>query len=148
MAIQKISPGGDLMFLQDRMNRVFEESLKDSGLNRSPGQFVPHVDIYEDDACLTIKVELPGVRREEVSLDISDGVLTISGNKPFEHEDAAESFHVIERQYGRFKRSFNLPEGFDLNHVRANFHAGVLEVVLPKAVRAKARKIPIIQEGE
>jgi HSP20 family protein len=143
MAIQKISPGGDLMFLQDRMNRVFEESLKDSGLNRSPGQFVPHVDIYEDDACLTIKVELPGVRREEVSLDISDGVLTISGN-----EDAAESFHVIERQYGRFKRSFNLPEGFDLNHVRANFHAGVLEVVLPKAVRAKARKIPIIQEGE
>lgn len=134
--------------LQDRMNRVFEESIRDSVLSRNPGQFVPHVDIYEDDASLTIKIELPGVRRDDIALDITDGILTISGRKPFEHEDAAESFHVVERQYGLFRRSFNLTVDLDLEGVEANYHAGVLEVTLPKTTVAGSRRIPIIREGE
>ena len=81
MAIRKRSPEGDLLLLQDRMNRVFEESLRDSGLSRNPGQFVPYVDIFEDDASLTMKIELPGVRRDDIALDITDGVLTISFSK-------------------------------------------------------------------
>ena len=148
MAFPKRSPAGDLLFLQDRMNRVFEESLKESGLGRNPGQFIPHVDIYEDDVSITVKVELPGVRREDVTLDISDGVLTISGRKPFEHGDSAESFHVIERQYGFFKRSFNLPETIDVERIEANHHAGVLAVTIPKPRASGSRKVPIIREDE
>ncbi|HPE46485.1 MAG TPA: Hsp20/alpha crystallin family protein, partial [Deltaproteobacteria bacterium] len=72
MAIRKRSPEGDLLLLQDRMNRVFEESLRDSGLSRNHGQFVPYVDIFEDDTSLTMKIELPGVRRDDIALDITD----------------------------------------------------------------------------
>ncbi|MCU0577742.1 MAG: Hsp20/alpha crystallin family protein [Desulfobacterota bacterium] len=148
MAIRERSTGAELMFLQDRMNRVFDESLRDSVLSRNPGHFVPHVDIYEDDASITVMVELPGVRRDEITLDITDGVLTISGRKPFDPGDAAESFHVVERQYGLFKRSFNLPEAIDLDRIEANHHAGVLEVILPKPVLIGSRRIPIIREDE
>jgi len=148
MAIRKRSPEGDLLLLQDRMNRVFEESLRDSGLSRNHGQFVPYVDIFEDDTSLTMKIELPGVRRDDIALDITDGFLTISGRKPFEHEGAAENFHVVERQYGFFRRSFNLTADLDLEGIEANYHAGVLEVVLPKTAVGGSRKVPIIREGE
>lgn len=134
------------MFLQDRMNRAFEESLRDSGISRTPGQFVPYVDIYEDDVSLTIKVELPGVRRDDIAIDVTDGILTVSGRKPFEHVDAAESFHVVERQYGIFRRSFNLPDALDPEGVEANYQAGVLEIVLPKSPATGSRRIPIIRE--
>ena len=148
MPIQKKAIAGDLLLLQDRMNRVFEESLRDSGITRRPGQWIPHVDIFEDDATLTINAELPGVRRDDIAIDISDGVLTISGKRHFEHEEAAESFHVVERQYGAFRRSFTLPETADLEGVEASYHSGVLEIVLPKFAAAGSRKIPIIKEGE
>lgn len=148
MTSRKRSAEGDLLFLRDRMNRVFEESLRDSGATRFPGQFVPHVDIYEDDATLTIKIELPGVRRDDIALDITDGVLTISGRKPFEHEEAAETFHVVERQYGFFRRSFNLPGTLGSEGVEALYHAGVLEIVLQKSPETVVRRIPIVREGE
>ncbi|MGD0820482.1 MAG: Hsp20/alpha crystallin family protein [Desulfomonilia bacterium] len=151
MAIQnykKAPTGEDLLMLQERMNRIFEENLRDTGISRSPGQWIPYVDIFEDDVSLTLKAELPGVRREDITLDITDGVLTISGRKPFEHEETAESFHAIERQYGFFKRSFTLPEVVELDSVEASYHAGVLQVVLPKPMVSASRKIPIIREGD
>ncbi|MGD0210069.1 MAG: Hsp20/alpha crystallin family protein [Desulfomonilia bacterium] len=151
MAIQKYKKaptGEDLLTLQERMNRVFEENLRDTGISRSPGQWIPYVDIFEDDVSLTLKAELPGVRREDITLDITDGVLTISGRKPFEHEETAENFHAIERQYGFFKRSFTLPEVVELDSVEASYHAGVLQVVLPKPTVSASRKIPIIREGD
>ena len=150
MAIQKYKKaptGEDLLTLQERMNRVFEENLRDTGISRSPGQWIPYVDIFEDDVSLTLKAELPGVRREDITLDITDGVLTISGRKPFEHEETAENFHAIERQYGFFKRSFTLPEVVELDSVEASY-AGVLQVVLPKPTVSASRKIPIIREGD
>ena len=151
MAIQnykKAPTGEDLLMLQERMNRIFEENLRDTGISRSPGQWIPYVDIFEDDVSLTLKAELPGVRREDITLDITDGVLTISGRKPFEHEETAENFHAIERQYGFFKRSFTLPEVVELDSVEASYHAGVLQVVLPKPTVSASRKIPIIREGD
>jgi HSP20 family protein len=137
---------GDLLLLQDRMNRVFEESLRESGISRDPGQWVPHVDMFEDDASLVLKAELPGVKREDIVLDITDGVLTISGKKPLEHEEMAENFHVVERQYGFFKRSFPVPGVVDLSSVEASYHSGVLEIILPKPSFSSSRRIPIIKE--
>ena len=148
MTTHKKALAGDLLLLQDRMNRIFEESLRETGISRNPGQWMPHVDMFEDDASLIFKAELPGVRREDIGLDITDGILTISGKKPFEHEETAESFHVIERQYGFFKRSFTLPGSVDVNSIEAAYHAGVLEVVLPKPTDTSSRKIPIIRQGD
>lgn len=133
----------DLLFLQDRMNRVFENSMRDMSGAAEPGEWVPHCDIYEDDSSITIKAELPGMKREEIMLDSSNGQLTISGRKHVPHEDQIESYHIIERQYGSFKRSFNLPENIDLEKIQAHYENGVLEVVLPRLSREVTRQIPI-----
>ncbi|HPC47381.1 MAG TPA: Hsp20/alpha crystallin family protein [Deltaproteobacteria bacterium] len=146
MALPTRSLRGDLLFLKERMNRAFEESVHDSGLVSATLRWVPCVDIYEDDASLVIKVELPGVKREDISLDITDYVLSISGVKPSSHVEGAETFHVVERQYGHFRRTFNLPEDIDLERVEASYNAGVLEVVMPRTRARQSRRIPIMGE--
>jgi len=148
MSIRKKALAADLLLLQDRMNRVFEDSLRESGVPRDPGHWIPHVDMFEDDVSLVFKAELPGVKRQDIVLDIADGILTISGKKPLEHEEMAESFHVVERQYGSFKRSFPLPGGADIGSVEASYRSGVLEIILPKSSDSRARRIPIIKESD
>ncbi|MCE5275070.1 MAG: Hsp20/alpha crystallin family protein [Syntrophaceae bacterium] len=144
MSVKKSSPYRDILSFQDRMNRLFEETLLDASNPGRPGQWMPHVDIFEDDGSVTLKVELPGVKREDVVLDVTDRVLTISGRKVIEHENSSESFHVMERRFGSFQRSFTLPEDVSIEGIEARYEAGILEVVLPKTQSASVRKVPII----
>lgn len=146
MSSERRHPLRDILYLQDRMNRVFEESLRESGVYRTPGQWIPYVDIFEDDVDVTIKVELPGVKKDDIMLDVSDGQLTISGKKHIDHMDQTESYRVIERQYGSFRRSFSLPDVVDINKVDAKFENGVLQVVLPKLKRSNTKRIPVIEK--
>lgn len=146
MSSERRNPLRDILYLQDRMNRVFEESLRDSGVYRTPGQWIPHVDIFEDDASVTIKAELPGVKRDDIILDVTGGVLSLSGKKNFSHVDQTESYHMIERQYGSFRRSFNIPDVVDIDQVDAKLVDGVLQIILPKIERAQAKKIPILEK--
>ncbi|MGC9323963.1 MAG: Hsp20/alpha crystallin family protein [Desulfomonilia bacterium] len=132
--------------MQDKINRIFEESIRESSSHRVPGQWSPLVDIFEDDMCLVIKVELPGVKRDDIVLDISNGFLTIKGRKHIDHEDNAESFHMIERQHGFFKRSFSLPDGLDLDRIEAKYSTGVLEILLPKQEGSVSKRIPITKQ--
>jgi HSP20 family protein len=143
MAYQRRHPLRDILDLQDRMNRVFEESMRDTGLSRLPGHCNPPVDVFEDDEILYIRAELPGVKREEIILDFSDGVITISGNKPFAPDRQNENYHMIERQYGSFRRSFSVSSPVDASSVRARFESGVLEIALPKIRDKSNRRIPI-----
>ncbi len=145
MSVVKRYPFRDIMYLQEKMNRVFEESLQDRSAYNTAGEWVPHVDIYEDDTSITLKAEIPGVNREDVHLDISNGVLSISGKKRFAHEDRNESYHIIERQYGTFKRSFTIPEIVESDKIDARCENGVLEVFLPKSEQSVTRKIPITE---
>lgn len=146
MSSERRHPLRDILYLQDRMNRVFEESLRESGIARTPGQWIPYVDVFEDDMAVTIKAELPGVKRDDIILDVSDGLLTLIGKKYFAHVDQTESYHMIERQYGSFRRSFNLPDVVDVNKVDAKFENGVLQVVLPKLKDSRTKRIPIIEK--
>ncbi|HOO47245.1 MAG TPA: Hsp20/alpha crystallin family protein [Deltaproteobacteria bacterium] len=146
MSSERRHPLKDILYLQDRMNRVFDESVRDSGVYRAPGQWIPHVDIFEDDVSLTVKAELPGVKKDDVILDVSDGVLTLSGKKQFSHEDQAESYHMIERQYGSFRRSFNIPDAVDVSKVDAKLKDGVLMINLPKHRRSRTKKIPVVEK--
>ncbi|HQI01487.1 MAG TPA: Hsp20/alpha crystallin family protein [Deltaproteobacteria bacterium] len=136
----------DIFDLQDRMNRVFEESLRDTGLSRMPGHCNPPIDVFEDDDALYIRAELPGVRREDIVLDFSEGVVTISGKKPYTHDNQNESYHMIERQYGSFRRSLSVSHLVDSKAVRARMEAGVLEIVLPKLHDGRVRRVPIIEK--
>tara|TARA_R110000868_G_scaffold96973_4_gene266828 strand:- start:464 stop:961 length:498 start_codon:yes stop_codon:yes gene_type:complete len=106
----------------------------------------PKVDIVEDDKSYKLSAELPGLELENINLDLSDGVLTLSGEKKTEKEENKEgNYHMMERGYGFFKRSFSLPTSIEEDKIKADFKKGVLNVVMPKSEKAQQlqRKISI-----
>ena len=146
MTIMRWDPFKDLVDLQERMNRLFEDSLRrfrTVDLDFSGGAFVPPVDIYETDNEIVLKAEIPGVKKEDIKIEVSDGVLTLKGEKKEEREIKEENYHRIERTYGSFQRSFTLPTNVDRDKIKATYKDGVLEVVLPKKEEAKPREVRI-----
>jgi HSP20 family protein len=100
----------------------------------------PSVDIYEEGSELVLKADMPGVPKEEVKVEVSDNMLTISGEKKKEEKIEKENFFRYERSHGSFCRSFELPEGTDTEKMKAHFENGVLEVRIPKAEEMKTKK--------
>jgi len=105
--------------------------------------WVPTADITEDDKEYLIKAELPDLKKEDVKVTVENGVLTISGERKFEKEQKEKKYHRIERAYGRFVRSFALPDDADPGGVKADFKDGVLTVHLPKSERARPTQIEV-----
>ena len=145
MAVVKWDPFRDLISIQDRMNRLFEQTL-----TRSRGEegvsattWTPAVDIYETADMIVMKAELPGVAREDIQIQIDGNTLTLRGERRFAKDVQEESYLRIERAYGSFHRAFTLPAGVQQDRVRALFKDGVLELSLPKAEEAKPKKIAI-----
>lgn len=105
----------------------------------------PLVDVVEQDHAFVATADLPGLKKEDIDISLEDGVLTISGERKFEHEtkDDGKNFKRLERAYGRFSRSFTLPQGVDPQKVEAVFADGVLRLTLPKNEVVKPRKISI-----
>ena len=103
----------------------------------------PNVDIVENTDSFEIHAELPGVRQEDVKLTLNNNVLILSGEKKQEVKEERDNVLRLERNYGRFERSFSLPTTVQADKVRANFQDGVLKIVLPKSEQAKARQINI-----
>lgn len=122
--------------------RLFEsEMLPRTG----DGQLTPRIDVSETDQAFEVLAELPGMEEKDVELLLQDHVLTIRGEKKFEKEEKRKNYHMIERQYGSFQRSFELPDIVDETKIAAKFDKGVLCVTLPKSAKAKesSRKIAI-----
>jgi len=109
----------------------------------------PHVDVTETDKEIVVEAELPGIDEKDVSLSLQDGVLMIRGEKKHEHDEEKENYRMMERRYGSFQRSVQLPDTVDEDKVEATFNNGVLKVSLPKRPEAigKQRKIPIKKKG-
>ena len=105
----------------------------------------PVVDVRETDDEIIVAAELPGLDPSDVNVTVQEVVLTISGEKKQEIEEGkpVSSYHLYERRYGRFERSFTLPRSIDTNHVTARHENGVLTVVLPKVEASKPRRIEI-----
>jgi HSP20 family protein len=105
----------------------------------------PVVDVEETQDEIRVVAELPGLTSENVKVSVENGVLTISGEKSREREEGAENstFHLLERQYGNFERSFSLPRSVDPDKVKARFHEGILTVALPKTAAAKPKQIKV-----
>ena len=106
-------------------------------------KWAPLVDIIEHDREYLIKAELPEVKKDDVKVTVQDDVLTITGERTLEKEEAGRKYHRVERAYGRFARSFTLPEDADGNNVAAEFKDGVLKVHLPKSERAQTKSIEV-----
>lgn len=139
-------PLRELALIQDRMNRLFEEKFPGSRKKEdAPGKGVwsPSVDIYETDGQVVVTAELPGIDRNDVSIEVKDGILTIRGERKYQKEVDKEHFHLMEREYGSFKRSFSLNSKIDQEKVSAAFKDGILEIILPKKEEVRPKKIDI-----
>ena len=146
MAITRFDPFRDLAVLQDRMNRLFNDSVQgrdreDALLNR--GSWLPPVDIYEVDGAIVLKAELPDVDRDDIDLNVENNTLTLRGERKVNKEINQEAFHRIERSYGSFVRQFSLPSTVDPAKITADYKNGVLTVTLPVREEAKPRSVKI-----
>jgi len=129
------------------MNRFFDDFFGsalerwDEGLTDRPWR--PAVDVRETDATYEVKAELPGLTKKDVEITFDNGVLTFKGERQFEESNNDGNFHRLERRYGAFSRSFVLPTEVETDKVDAVFKNGILTITLPKAERARSRKIDI-----
>ena len=139
------TPFKDLMAIQDRMNRLFDTSIRGEGGEEEveAAAWTPAVDIYETKDAVVVTVEAPGMTREQFSVEVKDEVLTIKGERPFEKDVSREQYHRIERAYGKFRRSFILGMAVQTDSITATYNEGVLEITLPKVEEAKPKKIEI-----
>ena len=128
-------PGlGRLANLQDGLDRLLESPLTG---------WAPALDVQEDKDNFTVRVELPGLKREDIDVSLQDGALVISGERTFEKTEEGVQVHRQERYYGKFQRALSLPEPVAANKVKAEFKDGVLTVTLPKIEEAKPKKIDV-----
>ncbi len=105
--------------------------------------FVPAVDVLQRGDDLIFRAELPGMKKEEVTVEIEDGRLTLSGERKFEEETTESDMYRMECSYGRFQRVFTLPTNVDATHAKAHFEDGILELTLPRLETAKTRRLEI-----
>jgi len=146
MAIVRWEPLRELSTLQNEMNRLFNTAFDGpapAGNGAALRRWLPPMDLVETDDHFVLRADLPGLGEEDVSLEVEDRVLTISGERKAEHETTKEGYHRVERAFGAFSRSLTLPQGVDPEAVAASFDRGVLEVRIPKPEEKKPRKISI-----
>ncbi len=125
----------------DRMRREMDR-LWDSFLERKPSstkedEFLPAIDLSETENDLVVKCEVPGMEPKDIDISLSDGMLTIKGEKKLENEEKKANYHLVERSYGAFTRSIQLPKGVHADGINASYKNGILTVTLPKSEEAK-----------
>ncbi len=145
MAVVKWDPFRDLLSIQDRMNKLFEETVSRSRAQEgiAASTWSPAVDIYETPDTIVLTAELPGFTREDIEIEIRDNTLILKGERRLAKDVQEENYLRIERAYGVFQRSFTLPATIQQDKIRAVFKDGVLELTLPKADGARPKKIAI-----
>jgi len=146
MNLVRWNPWSEMSILQNRLNSFFYEPFFRSGREDdqfSMGSWYPAVDMFENDDKIVIKAELPGVDKKDISVDVKDRVLTLSGERNYDHEVKEENYYRRERACGKFKRAFNLPADVDPDKIKADFKDGVLKVELPKPEAQKPKRITV-----
>jgi HSP20 family protein len=142
MTLLRWEPRRDLEQAQKRVRSFFDdfESAIQNGVHMEMGSYSPRVDISEDQQNVYVIAELPGLSEEDVKVTLTDGVLTIRGEKKRKEEHSGHNFFRIERTYGEFVRQFALPENLNDEAVDASFDGGVLEITIPKREPEKPRE--------
>ena len=145
MAVVRWEPFRELAALQGEMSRWMNQ-VAGSG---SPGNggntstWLPAVDVWETEGELVLSFDLPGVEEDRISVELEDGVLTVSGERERTEKSEGDRFYRYERRLGQFSRSVTLPQGVNEDEIKAVYKAGVLEVRVPKPEEQKPRRIPI-----
>ncbi|GAA6133808.1 Hsp20/alpha crystallin family protein [Oceaniserpentilla sp. 4NH20-0058] len=103
----------------------------------------PSVDVSESDENFHVHADLPGVKKEDMSISVNEGVLTVSGKRESRHEETNNKLHRVERSYGSFTRSFTLPDNVNAKSINASFEEGVLNIDIPKSNEEKPKRIQV-----
>ena len=147
MAITRWDTYRDVLALQNRMNSIFQDFSRGNGSGENElvtaAGFVPPVDIYEDENKLVLKIEIPGMRQEDLDVCMENSTLSVRGERSFETEGKEENFHRVERRYGSFYRAFTVPNTIDPESIKAEYDAGVLRLELQKRPETKPKQIKV-----
>jgi HSP20 family protein len=140
------NPYRDVLALQSRMNSLFQDFSRSTAGDNEPltaAGFVPPVDIYEDEHKVVLKLEIPGIKQEDLDVRMENNTLTVKGERSFQTEGKEENFHRVERRYGSFYRAFTVPNTVDASDVKADYDAGVLTIELTKKPESKPKQIKV-----
>jgi HSP20 family protein len=137
MAVLRWDPWGELAALQSDVDRLLGRGARETGT------LIPPMDAFRTDEGLTVRLELPGMRPEDVDVNVNDGVLTVAGERKIDAGIADEQWVRRERPVGRFERSFTLPDGSDPAGIKASFELGVLELHIPHPPERRPHRIQV-----
>jgi HSP20 family protein len=137
MTLIKMNPAREFFrerMLPNEVNSLFESFFND-GLGKFERNvfFTPRVDVLEKQSQFEVHLALPGLKKEEINISVEKNTMTISGERKLKNEDKDDKFHMVENFYGKFSRSFTLPENIDITKIEGTFEDGMLRVLLPKA---------------
>jgi HSP20 family protein len=144
--IRRTDPLRELATMPERMRRLFEDfpfAFRGREERLAPVAWAPPVDIYETEGEIVVKAEVPGMSKDDVSLEVRNGVLTLRGERKSEREVKEENYYCAECAYGTFQRSFTLPTNVDEGKTNASLKNGILEIHLPKKEEARPKQIKI-----
>ena len=133
----------EFLNLEKNFDRMFDRSTREGLADGRTDEIRPTLDIVENENDFNIQIELPGVEKTDVKITVTDGLLSVSGEKKRQVEGKGDSFRRIERSFGRFERSFTLPPAVQSEKIGATFSNGVLTLTVPKAEQAKPREIEV-----
>ena len=140
----RFSPNTEMRRLQREIDSLFDSFFPTTQGNGGEGAtWSPRVDLAETDDAYYIHADVPGLRKEDIEINMQDGTLSISGEREVKENEENRRFVRVERTYGRFYRAFSLPQTIDHDGIEASFEDGVLTIVVPKAEETKPRRIDI-----
>jgi HSP20 family protein len=145
--VEKWEPFRDLMAMQDRMSRLFDETLARLWKQEAPQKpWSPPVDIAERPDGVVLKIDLPEVDQNTINIRVEEGMLIIEGERKFVKESPGETYLQIERPYGTFQRKFAIPRLINQERIKASYKDGVLRILLPKREEIQPKQI-VVEES-
>lgn len=142
MELVRWEPFNGFTKIHSRLNDLFEDSFNRSW-NETSGRWNPAMDILESNEAYIIRAELPGVKKEDINVELKDGALTLSGERKAEELTEGVQYRSVERVNGKFVRSVILPKTVNQDGIAASYKDGVLEIHVPKGEKAKPRQITV-----
>lgn len=141
MYVTRYNPSKELQEFRrgfDNLNSFLDEFIHSKG-DLINADFNPSVNTREGENAYHVEVDLPGVKKEDINVDVKDNIITISGERKTKEEVKKDQYYKVESSYGRFDRSFTLPENVDVENIHAESQDGVLEVIIPKMEKVEDR---------
>ena len=144
MDITRFDPFRDITSLREEIDRLFDTFFgRTAGITEREVAWIPAIDLEETDDAYIVKAELPGMKKEDIKLSISENALTISGERKMEREDKGKTYHRVEMAYGKFLRTIQFPGEVDPDKAKATYKDGILTITIPKSEKAKPKEIEI-----